>query len=539
MIFGQLSTHEAAGAMLAHRVRAGGTVLQKGNILGQREIELLKAEGVASVWAARLEPGDLEENRAAERVARAVEGDCVVRAQAATGRVNFYAAADGVFVVDADQVNAVNLIDPAITLSTLRPHERVYRNQLVATVKIIPYGVPGAVVAAAVEAALQAEVFSVKPFLGLSVGLIQCTNAALKGSVLEKTHMAIDARVAAGHGVLTGETRVPYTVPALAAALREMAEANDLTVIFGASAIADRADIVPSAIVAAGGRLTHVGMPVDPGNLLVLGELAGKPVIGAPGCARSIKDNGLDLVLTRLMAGIDVGARDIALMGVGGLRADVPRPHPRRSGPSPENAPSVAIAVLAAGRSSRMGDCNKMLARLGDVPLVRLAAEKALEAGQGHALLVTGHMAEAVAAAVGDLPVQKVFNPAFATGLSSSLKCAVGALPPSCDGILIHLADMPEITAQHLRALCDVFEAAGGNCIVRATANGRRGNPIILPRALFDEVFSLTGDIGARAIIETSGLAVHDVEIGASAAIDVDTIEALGSLGGTFAPEAG
>lgn len=196
--------------------------------------------------------------------------------------------------------------------------------------------------------------------------------------------------------------------------------------------------------------------------------------------------------------------------------------------------PSIAIAVMAAGKSSRMGAHNKMLAVLDGVALVRRAVETAIAAGRGKVIVVTGHMADAVADCIDDLPVQKVFNPTFMTGLASSLKCALRTTSPTCSGVLVHLADMPEITASQMRALCDVFEENNGNCIVRAVSNGKRGNPVILPRALFDAVFSLEGDVGAHAIIEGSGLSIHEVELGKAASMDIDTIDILHSLGGSF-----
>ncbi|MBP0649761.1 hypothetical protein J8J40_22205, partial [Mycobacterium tuberculosis] len=121
---------------------------------------------------------------------------------------------------------------------------------------------------------------------------------------------------------IAGDLRVPHAVGPLAEALGRSAAAADITVVFGASAVADIADVVPAAIVAAGGHVRHLGMPVDPGNLLVLGELGGKPVIGAPGCARSPKENGFDWVLQRLIAGLEVTPADITGLGVGGLLMD-------------------------------------------------------------------------------------------------------------------------------------------------------------------------------------------------------------------------
>ena len=107
---------------------------------------------------------------------------------------------------------------------------------------------------------------------------------------------------------------------------------GEMVLILTGSATSDIADTAPAALVAAGGGVIHYGMPVDPGNLLFLGDLAGKPVIGLPGCARSPALNGADWVLERLICGISVSADDIMGWGVGGLLKEIPeRGHPRRT----------------------------------------------------------------------------------------------------------------------------------------------------------------------------------------------------------------
>ena len=204
---------------------------------------------------------------------------------------------------------------------------------------------------------------------------------------------------------------MPHDQVALARAIDELLKAGaELVIVFGASAIADRRDVIPAAIEAVGGDIEHFGMPVDPGNLMLIGKARGQPVLGAPGCARSPKENGFDWILMRLLAGLPVTRADVTGMGVGGLLMEiVTRPQPREEH-TPQTGRRVAALVLAAGRSTRMGAVNKMLAEIGGKPLVRIAAEQAVASHAQPVIVVTGHEREKVEAALKGLPVRFVHN---------------------------------------------------------------------------------------------------------------------------------
>jgi molybdenum cofactor cytidylyltransferase len=284
--------------------------------------------------------------------------------------------------------------------------------------------------------------------------------------------------------------------------------------------------------MAAGGEVRRVGMPVDPGNLLVLGKVGATTVIGAPGCARSPKLNGFDWVLDRLLAGLDVGSDDIAAMGVGGLLMEISsRPQPREAATRARSL-EVHALLLAAGRSRRMGGPNKLLALFDGTPLARRTAEALGASGAAALHVVVGHQAGELRSALAGLDARIVENPEFETGLASSLKAGIAALPENAAGALVALADMPGVTAAVYDRLIEAFRRSDGEAIVRATHAGKRGNPVILPRALFAEVARLEGDTGARHLVEASELPVIDVEIGAAASLDVDTPEAMLQAGG-------
>lgn len=534
MKFGPIPIEAAEGAVLAHATTAGERRFRKAHRLNAEDVALLRGAGISQVVAAVLAADDLSEDAAAQEIAESMAFRGIDARPAATGRVNLHAGSAGIFTVNAAVIDAINAVDPAITIATLAQHAPVEKGQMVATVKIIPFAVSSALVDAVTKICAGGEIFAVNAYQPVRVGVIQTVLPGIKPSVLDKTLRVTEARLARTGGRLTAERRTPHEIAPVAECAALLARDNDMVVIFGASAMSDFADVIPAAIERAGGTVIRAGMPVDPGNLLVLGMLGGKRVIGAPGCARSPKENGFDWVLDRLIAGLDVTAKDIAGMGVGGLLMEIPtRPQPREPLP-PKNKLKVGIVLLAAGRSSRMGGPNKLLALFDGKPLVRRTAERALGSKASGTIVVTGHQRERVQAALAGLHVAFADNPDFADGLSTSLKAGIAYLPEDSAGVMIVLGDMPGVSSEDLDRLIDAFRKAGGNSVVRASHDGKRGNPVLLPRSLFPAIAHLEGDTGARHLVEAEGLDVIDVEIGAGASVDVDTREALEGAGGVL-----
>jgi molybdenum cofactor cytidylyltransferase len=196
-----------------------------------------------------------------------------------------------------------------------------------------------------------------------------------------------------------------------------------------------------------------------------------------------------------------------------------------------ESAPRIAVIVLAAGRSTRMGTANKLVADIGGKPMVRGVAEVALASQTAMVLVVTGHMAAEVSSALAGLDVTLVANPDYATGLASSLKAGIRALPPSCVGALILLGDMPQIAPVHLNTLMGAFAA---DAIVVPVHGGRQGNPVLWPARVFPELLRLDGDAGAKRLIAAHAASVREVDLGTEAIFtDIDTPEALAQLRGS------
>ena len=540
MKFGETPVDQAVGAVLAHSLKLPGRALRKGRVLSAEDVAALAAAGHRAVIAARLEPGDVGEDAAAAEIARPLAGALVSIAKPFTGRVNFFSEASGLVVFERERVDRFNLVDESITLATIEPYAVVQPKQMVATVKIIPFAVRRQSLEACLAASSGAgPLLRVAPFQPKRVSLIQTRLAGLKDSVLDKTVETTRERLDALGSTLIDEERTDHAAEPLAARVQAaVAGGAELVLVAGASAIIDQRDVIPAAIALAGGVIEHFGMPVDPGNLMLMGRLGTVPVLGLPGCARSPKVNGFDWVLQRLLAGLPVGANEIRRLGVGGLLADIPsRPMSRSklaAATAAPRAPGIAGLVLAAGQSRRMGTLNKLLIRIDGKPMVRHVADAVAASGASPLVVVTGHERDQVEAALAGLEARFVHNADYAQGLSTSVRRGLAALPPESDGAVVCLGDMPMVTAQAIDRLIAAFNPVEGRAICVPTRRGKRGNPVLLAKSLFAELASVSGDIGARDLITAHPELVAEVEMESDAVLtDIDTPQALAKLAAT------
>ncbi len=334
MRFGPVPLELAEGKILGHNVAGddGRRVLRKGIALRPEDIARLRELGRSSVYVAELDADDVTENAAAARLGRALSGPHIRDGGASTGRVNLYAERLGLLRVDVAGVAAVNGC-PGVTLATLPGHSAVTAGKMVATLKILPYGLPSAVVARA-ETHARSGVLRLDPLSARRVSLILSGSPASAARVRHGFETALQARLAALGASIVAVDFIPLEDEAgeraLAGAIGDRAAEHDLIILAGETAIMDRYDIAPRAVERAGGAIACVGAPVDPGNLLMLAYHGDVPVLGAPGCARSPKVNIVDLLLPRLLAGDRLTQADIVALGHGGLLEDVPeRPAPR------------------------------------------------------------------------------------------------------------------------------------------------------------------------------------------------------------------
>ena len=536
MIFGPTPLAEAEGCILAHTHRLPGLVLKKGAVLTQPDLAALRLAHRDPIIAARLEPGDVPEDQAATALADALLSPGLDRSSAGTGRVNLIATCPGLLRLAPPGVDALNLIDEGLTLATLPDWASVTAGEMVATIKIIPFAVPGPALAAAIAAAPAASL-TLHPYTPRRVGLVMTSAPGLKASILAGTAEATGNRVQALGGTLLPPIECPHATAPIAQALTTLLhQGAEILLVAGASAVVDRRDVGPAGIVAAGGEILHFGMPVDPGNLICLGRLAGKPAMVLPGCARSPKLNGIDWVLSRLFAGLEVDGPAIARMGVGGLLKDVVhRPLPRAKAAAPRltpprpSSPTIAAIILAAGQSSRMAPDHKLLATSQDGrAMIARTVDNLLSTPLRPLIVVTGHRAPEIAEALADRLFQRVDAPDWQQGLSASLRAGLAALPPTARAALICLGDMPLVTARVVARLIEAYDPDEGRLIVAPSHGGTIGNPILWDRRFFPEMMHLTGDRGARTLLDRHAEHLTIIPMDDDAVLqDIDTPEQL------------
>jgi molybdenum cofactor cytidylyltransferase len=337
MKFGPTPVAESEGKTLGHNVAGtdGRRLLRKGKILTGSDIKLLRDLGRTRVYVAAPEIGDVDENAAALRVARAATGAGLRLTGAATGRVNILAEDTGVLRVDAGRLARLNGC-AGITLATMLSETAVQARKMVATVKVLPFALPEATVVTAEQVAAEGgPIIRLDALPERRVALILSGSLSARERILKSFDPPLRARLEKLKAKISAVDFVPLEDTQGERELsqrieQQVAAGTDLIILAGETAIMDAQDIAPRAVEQAGGEVSCFGAPVDPGNLLLLAYVRDVPVLGAPGCVRSPKRNIVDMVLPRLLVGDRLDAAEIYSWGHGGLLEDVQeRPYPR------------------------------------------------------------------------------------------------------------------------------------------------------------------------------------------------------------------
>jgi len=524
MKFENITVSEALGWTLAHSVNTSDTRLLKNSQITTEVIQQLQAAHIHSVLAYKLEDGDIDENAAAKIVAQHIAGAHVRIGKPTRGRCNLYAKKSGLMLPDKS-IDALNAMGPAIGTATLPKYAPVTNGKLVATVKIIPYGLAKTQLNAVT--AINARL-SITPFNAFNAAIL--TSGAVMSVKAEST---TKNRINGVSGTVVSIKTCAHTVPSVSDKIIALTKTGiDLLILSGISAISDVRDVLPAALKAAGGQILHLGMPVDPGNLLMLGKHGSTIIIGMPGCAKSPSLNGFDWVLERYAAGLPLDANTLQGMGVGGLLKEViERPEPRAPS-KPHAIKGTPAIILAAGKSTRSGNNHKLLAVLDGKPVITQSVIALKDAGIKGLHVVTGARADEIREALKPQHVNIVHNALYETGMASSLAAGITALPPGTEQCFICLGDMPFVNKTTYSALIAAANRVSEAQIFVPLFKGKRGNPVLWRNSQFEKLVHIKGDKGGRDLIKEQENLVCAVPVDdPGILIDLDTPEALAQFG--------
>lgn len=505
----------SVGHISVHAVKAESIRLPKGALITAEQASLLQACEVTEIVCAIADVDDINEDEAAHAVASVLHSQNIVTSTAATGRVNFTCASLGIIRYDRERLKRINLVDEGITLALVQHNQLLAAGNMLATLKIIPFFVSRESVDKVISLLQEKPLFHFYPLMPKKACLIQ-TRFSHQSPALFKTTAAItQARLHHLGCQLSQQKVIPHTADALRSALLDAASDDcELLLISGASAIAHRDDLIPSVIGSVGGNIDHFGLAVDPGNLLMLGHLGNKMIIGMPGCARSPKLNGFDWVLHLYLAGISIDEEELAEMASGGLLMEIAsRPLPRALHHSKSAQPHIEGVLLAAGTSSRMAEGNKLLMDLDGMPLIRRVADNILSSTIDGLTIILGHDAEAVGQALEGINARFIFNPEFSAGQASSVCCGLNHLPKHTTDMMVFLADMPLLTSETIDLLL-LSHISLENRWSRMTApiiHNQRRNPVIWGKSFFQEISEIEGDVGAKNLFDLYPEALNSV----------------------------
>ena len=535
MQLAEFATADCQGLVLAHRQNFADGTIAKGTLLTADHLAELGAAGIDTLICARPDAGDVHEDEAAARLASLLAPDNLDFTMAATGRVNIKVPRQGLVRYERTLIRAINEIDERITFALVQHNQLLARGQMAATLKIIPFFVPDSSLRQIENLLAGAPAFGFHPLKTARVALIQTRIPGQADRLFAATkNVTADRLAVLGSEVMASPVCAHNKTEVAEQIINCIAGGADIILLCGGSAIIDRQDELPQAVIEAGGQVIQLGLAVDPGNLLMFAKVGDVPVIGMPGCARSPKLNGLDWVLQLVLADVDMTRSEFADMAAGGLLMEIAsRPLPRAMATKPYQPDRLVGMVLAAGQSSRMGPDNKLLAEFAGKPLVRHVTEVMLDSGLDDLTVVIGHQADQVAAALAGLPVHLLFNADFAAGQGHSVAAGVGALDGAVTDVLIALGDMPLISAEMVQNLVAAHLACDDHQrrITLPSYDGKRGNPVIWGGAFFPELKQLRGDAGGRQVLQDHLAAHNPVEISSSAMFrDIDTPADLQAL---------
>ena len=329
MFFGKVKTELSLGGILSSSIEIykdkNKIKISKGTIINKNLLDLLLLNNVEHIKCAKLDDDEIDENLSVHEISKKIiasKKSNIIIQDPKNGRCNLVSSVDGVIVFQPNQLFSINSVTNDIGIASLKAFSKVKKNQIVASIKAIPFGIKKNNLQNIINVCQ--ECFKILPFQKKNIHLIQTTNQNTRAKVLEKTLEVTKDRLSSCGNKKIVEKKCSHEIKSICEQLKKSVnEDADIILIFGTSAISDINDTIPQSIIEINGTILRLGMPVEPGNLILLAEIEISKkhisIIGMPGCARSKKENGVDWILWRKLCDLKISSDDINHMGNGGL----------------------------------------------------------------------------------------------------------------------------------------------------------------------------------------------------------------------------
>lgn len=325
MALKKVKIDEAVGMVLGHdmtKIVPGeykGPAFKKGHIIGSEDIPHLLTIGKEHIYLLELNPDQVHENEAAQRLAAAVSGANTCFAEPSEGKVQLVAARDGLLKVNRAAVTRLNSLEH-IVVSTLHGNTLVKAGQPLAGVKAVPLIVARQLIETAEQLAGEyQDVISVRPLKPLKTGIITTGNEVFYGRIQDKFGPVLQEKLATYQAVFGGSSFQPDDAAAITQAILAQAHAGAEVIIVTGGMSVDPDDVTPDAIRATGATVVTYGTPVLPGAMFMLAYLDNIAIMGLPACGMFAKITVLDLIFPRILAGERLTKQDFAELGYGGM----------------------------------------------------------------------------------------------------------------------------------------------------------------------------------------------------------------------------
>ena len=324
-----IRVHDAVGSILCHDItrivpgESKGPVFRKGHVVREEDVEVLLQVGKEHLYVFESLPGMVHENDAAARIISAVAGANLAHTDPKEGRIDLLVACDGLLRIDVPVLNRINSLGE-ISVATVHTMQHVTKGRPVAGARVVPLMIEDEKLRQ-LESFVNRPVIEVLPLRRAKVGVVTTGSEVFYGRIQDAFGPVLRKKFAALGSTVVGQTLTSDEVPMTAGAIRDFLEQGaDLIVVTGGMSV-DPDDRTPTAIRASGAEVASYGAPVYPGAMFLLAYAEGAagrvPVLGLPGCVMYHKASIFDLIVPRLLAGIEVSAADVAALGHGGFCA--------------------------------------------------------------------------------------------------------------------------------------------------------------------------------------------------------------------------